>query len=231
MTEHDEALAGRIHHLIVRGLLDNGAAPSNAEMAGALGLSETEIETGLRLLSDIHGVVLHPNRCEPWIAHPFACSPSATWVQGRSHGWWAPCLWCAFGVATLAGGEATIHSRIGGEAEAIQIPVKDSRPQRDDLVVHFAIRPREAWDNVHHHCNMVLPFRSEAEIDAWSARHRLPRGKGVPLAQVADLARVWYGRHADKEWRKWNGDQAQAIFHGAGLTDDFWTLTTGSGKF
>ena len=25
------------------------------------------------------------------------------------HGWWAPCIWCAFGVAALAGGEIAIH--------------------------------------------------------------------------------------------------------------------------
>jgi hypothetical protein len=231
MTEQDEALAGRIHHLIISGLLDSGAAPTTPEMASALSLSEAEIEAGLQTLSDIHGVVLHPNRCEPWIIHPFAVSPSATWVQGSERGWWAPCLWCAFGVATLAGGEVTIHSRIGGESEAVEIPVHDSRPGRGDLLVHFAIRPRQAWDNVHHHCAMVLPFRSEAEIDAWSLRHRLPRGRGVPLAQVADLARVWYGRHAEREWRKWTGAQAQAIFHGAGLTEDYWTLSAGGERF
>src|SRR5262249_57149373 len=32
-------------------------------------------------------------------------------------GWWAPCIWCALGVAALVGEDVVIHSRIGGEAE------------------------------------------------------------------------------------------------------------------
>ena len=231
MTDAEEALAGRLHHLIIDGLLTRGAAPSNAEMAQALGLSDDAVVAGLQVLSDIHGVVLHPDRPEPWVIHPFALSPTATWVATAGRGWWAPCLWCAFGVATLAGGDCTIHSRIGGEGEAVEIAASNGRPTRDDLLVHFAIPPRAAWKNVHHHCAMVLPFRSDAEIDAWSERHRLPRGVGAPLRQVADLAQVWYGRHADKDWRKWSVDEAQAIFYGAGLTADYWTLASSTGKF
>ncbi len=200
-------------------------------MATAFGCSEAEVETGLRLLSDIHGVVLHPHTPEPWVIHPFSLSPTATWVAKGKGGWWAPCLWCAFGAATLAGGDCVIHSRIGGDGEAIEISAHDGVPARDDLLVHFAIPPRAAWNNVHHHCAMVLPFRSDAEIDAWSQRHRLPRGQGVPVRQVADLARVWYGRHADRDWRKWSVHQAQAIFHDAGLTADYWTLDLSIGKF
>ncbi len=231
MTPDDEALAGRIHHLIIRGLLDTGAAPFTGEMADALGLTAAEIEAGLKTLHEIHGLVLHPDRCEPWIVHPFALSPSATWVKGREHGWWAPCLWCAFGVAALAGGEVRVRSRLGGEDEPVEIRLRDGVPLRDDLVVHFAIPPRSAWANVHHHCNMVLPFRNEAEIDAWSARHRLPRGQAVGLEQLGRFARAWYGRHADRDWRKWSAAEAQAIIFGAGFEGAFWTLTSQTGKF
>jgi hypothetical protein len=72
--------------------------------------------------------------------------------------------------------------------------------REDDIVTHFAVPLRSAWDNVHHYCATVLPFRSEEDVDAWSRRHAIPKGAVVPIAQVAELARVRYGKHADHDW-------------------------------
>jgi Alkylmercury lyase len=47
--------------------------------------------------------------------HPFSLSPTGTWVQQGEQGWWAPCIWCGFGIAALAGENAVIHARIGAE--------------------------------------------------------------------------------------------------------------------
>lgn len=55
-------------------------------------------------------------------------------------------------------------------------------------------------------------------------RHRLPRGRAMPMPQLARLAARWYGRHADADWRKWSRAEAQAIFAQMGLTDEFWHL-------
>ena len=148
-----------------------------------------------------------------------------------ARGWWAPCMWCALGVATLVGGAVTIHARLGGEAEPIALSVIDSHPQRDDVWVHFPLPPQQAWDNVHHFCAMLLPFLDEAAIDAWSARHGLPRGTAVPLDQAAALARLWYDRHADPDYVKWTPTEAQQIFTTVGLTGPFWTLDTTGERF
>lgn len=61
----------------------------------------------------------------------------------------------------------------------------------EDVVVHFAVSPAKAWDNVH--CAMVLPFRSADLVERWCERHALPQGKVIPLALVARLATfmVW----------------------------------------
>jgi hypothetical protein len=164
--------------------------------------------------------------------HPFSVTPTIHWVQGQRGGWWAPCVWCALGVAAIVGGEVRIHTRIGGESEALTIPVIDGEPTGvDGVFVHFAIPPARAWDNVHQHCSMVLPFRSPEEIRAWCERHRLPSGEPVPLPQVARLARLWYGSHGDPDWHKWTVAEAQDIFHEAGLRSDFWDLGAKRGKF
>jgi hypothetical protein len=220
-----------VHHALVDTILRTGASPSFGELQARFALSASDLTEAIRRLEAAHGVVLHPGTVEPWIVHPFALSPSATWVAGEGRGWWAPCMWCALGVAALAGGRVTIHGRLGGEVDDVDVVVVDGQPAATDLLAHFAVPARDAWNNVHHYCNMVLPFRSEADIDAWSARHRLPRGQAVPLFQVAVLARLWYGRHADPAWRKWTVAEAQALFAAAGLTGEFWDLGAGAGRF
>ena len=77
----------------------------------------------------------------------------------------------------------------------------------------------------------MLPFHSGAEIAAWCERHRQPRGQAVPLTQVAQLARAWYGKHADPDWKKWSIAEAQEIFAGAGLVSGFWDLGRGRERY
>jgi hypothetical protein len=232
-VEISESDLAAVHYEIVQGLLRRHACPSNEEIGAAIGVSIDRVEDILRELAAIHGVVLHPHVCEPWVVHPFSVTPTPHWIEGRETKCWAPCIWCAFGVATLAGGEVRIHSRIAGGAEPVTIRVFEGMPMLDagqDLWVHFAIPPKRAWDNVHQHCSLVLPFRSPCDIDKWCAEHRQPCGEAVPLAQVARLAKAWYGRHADQDWRKWTMAQAQEIFHGAGLTGPFWDLGAAPGQ-
>ncbi len=197
-----------------------------------MGMPPEQVERLLRSLADIHGVVLHPQVCEPWVIHPFSLTPTINWIEKEKMSWWAPCVWCALGVAALVGGNAYIHTRYGAEGEALTIPVMDGQPAgMDDIYVHFAIPPAKAWDNVHEHCSMVLPFRSADEISAWCNRHRLPHGEAVPLLQVGQLAKSWYGFHSNPNWRKWTIAEAQDIFHRTGLRSDFWDLGARSGKF
>jgi hypothetical protein len=228
----DTAITTRLHYEIIRGLLDSGACPGNTELAEGLQLAAAELEEAMRALAAIHGVALHPHVCEPWVVHPFSLTPTLNFVEGAGCGWWAPCIWCAFGVAALAGGEIAIHTRLAAETTPLVLQVKDGEPASgDDLLVHFAIPPSRAWDKVHRHCALVLPFRSATDISDWCARHHQPQGEPVPLRQVARLARIWYGQHARPDWRKWTVDEAQDIFAQAGLRSSFWNLGAVPGRF
>src|SRR5690349_20697483 len=101
----------RLHYEIIRGLIDQGYCPSNDELARRMSVPRDRLEELLRALTEIHGVVLHPHVCEPWIVHPFSLTPTLNWVEAKDgRGWWAPCVWCALGVTTLAGGEVHIHT-------------------------------------------------------------------------------------------------------------------------
>ena len=228
----NEVDLGTLHHELVTGLLGRGCCPSHTDLAETLGIGSDDLSERLRDLEAIHGVVLHPDVDEPWLVHPFSTTPTLNYVESERGSWWAPCLWCAFGVATLVGGHCRIHTRYGAEAEPLVIDVAGGVPvNQREVVVHFAVPPARAWENVHRHCALVLPFRSAREIGAWCARHGVTMGEAVRLEQVALLAMAWYGDHANPQWRKWSVTEAQALFHGAGLNSSFWDLPVASGKF
>jgi hypothetical protein len=141
-------------------------------------------------------------------------------------------MWCSMGVAVLAAADrVVIHTRLGGESTEARIELRDGRLVSDDLVVHFAMPVRSAWNNVVHWCATVLPFARAEDVPAWSARHGIPRGDVVPLGRVLELARPWYGGHLREDWRKWTLDEAQAIFQRVGLGGEVWSLPVGDARF
>jgi hypothetical protein len=222
----------RLHYELIRALIDTGNCPTRSELAQRFEMPVAEIDELLSELSEIHGVVLHPYICEPWLVHPFSTTPTAHWVEGKDGSWWARCIWCAFGIASLVGGETRIHTRVGAEAEPLVMRVVKGQPiGQEDLWVHFAIPPARAWQNVHQHCSMVLVFYSREYILAWCERHRLPHGEDVPLQQVAQFAKTWYGTHADPNWHKWTVAEAQAIFEQSGFVSPFWDLGQNKGRY
>jgi Alkylmercury lyase len=230
-TAAEKALS-LIHHESIQGLIDTGNCPTRTELAERLDTSVAEIEQLLSELSETHGIVLHPHVCEPWVVHPFSTTPTAHWVEGPKGSWWAPCIWCAFGIATVVGGETQIHTRIGAEREPLVIQAVQGQPVGlEDMWVHFAIPPARAWQNVHQHCSMVLAFHSREDIVAWCDRHRLPHGEDVPLRQVAGLAQAWYHTYADRDWHKWTIVEAQEIFRRSGLVSPFWDLGQKDGRY
>lgn len=67
-------------------------------------------------------------------------------------------------------------------------------------------------------------FRSEEEVDAWCARHGRERGAVVPVVQLEELARRWYGDRLDPGWRPRTREASQRILDEVGLTGPFWAL-------
>jgi hypothetical protein len=226
-----DRMDGRVHHQVLTSFVQRGYAPTVDEIAAALSAPQGEVEQSLQRLHAGHGLVLQPGSHEIWLAHPFSSSPTAIWVAAGERGWWAPCMWCAAGIIALAAPTATLYARYAAEHEAATIEVEDGQSSASNLSVHFAIPPRHAWSNVSHWCATVLPFRGAPDVDAWSQRHRLPRGAVVPWSQVLALGRSWYGKHLDEAWRKWTLREAQGIFEGAGLRGPFWQLPESEAPF
>jgi hypothetical protein len=219
-----------VHHAIMRSFVERGFAPTTAELTAELG---RDAAPELRALAAEHGVVLQPDSTEIWVAHPFSAAPAAVWVEchrpNRPNGWWAPCLWCALGIAALVGDDVVMFARYAGESSDAVFTITRDRVV-PPIVVHFPIAARDAWTNVVHWCANVLPFRAETEVPDWCARHRIPEGAIVPGDQVLALARAWYGNHLAPAWRKHSVAEAGAIFASVGLTGPHWELA-GGGRY
>ena len=70
----------------------------------------------------------------------------------------------------------------------------------------------------------MLCFRSEAEVEAWCARRRIPRGAILTLDQMWSLSEIWYPGRAEREWQGRTQQASEALFRAVGLTGDFWTF-------
>jgi len=215
---------------MIRSMIERGRPPVLGELWEALDTRPPELLQSLARLEMNHGFVPHPGTLDAWVIHPFSTTPTLFWVENHTRGWWAPCIWCALGVAELVDGPTRISTTVGGESDPIEI-VYDGTVEPSGLLAHFPIRVRDAWTNVHRHCAATLVFRTEDEIDAWCERHGMTKGEVVPVEQVSDLARAWYGRHADPGWVKPTVAEAQAIFESVGLTSDHWHVPEGDERF
>lgn len=65
-------------------------------------------------------------------------------------------------------------------------------------------------------------FRSEEHVSHWLGG-RSP-GATLPVAQLAALARAWWGDRLSAGWRPHTVAENQAILRSVGLTGHFWQL-------
>lgn len=220
-----------LHHAIIKSIVDHGYAPTVDELARAFGEPVSEAEAALNRLADDHGVVLHPNSTRVWVAHPFSLAPTGFLVRKAEREWWGNCAWCSLGIAALLGGEVRFTTTLGGEDRQVTIKVDDGRLSDDGFVIHFPVPMTNIWDNVVYSCSTMLVFEDEAQVEDWCARHRIGKGDVQPIANVAAFAAEWYGRHLDRDWRKWTAAEAADIFRRHGLTGPIWDIPVSEGRF
>jgi hypothetical protein len=219
-----------LHYAIIEHFLDRRHAPSIDELARQFRQSRDAMIAALHALQEYHGVVLHPVSSEIWAMHPFSCAPTNFWVHSARGSWWANCAWCSAGVAALVG-DVTITTTLGAETQQATVRIQDGKLLDEGLLVHFPVPMRNVWDNVIYTCSTMLLFDSEAQIDDWCERHRIPKGNVQPLARVVEFAKVWYGRHADPAWKKWSSEEAKAIFERFRFTGPIWDIPTNAARF
>ena len=222
---------GALHAAIGRHFIDHGTAPTIAQLSRHFALDEVIVADALRALANYHGVVLHPTSGEIWAMHPFSAAPTLFWVESGGKGWWGNCAWCSLGIVAVLGADATISTRLGGEATPVTLRIERGVVTPADYWVHFPIPMMQAWDNVTYTCSTMLVFDAPAAVDRWCVQHAIPRGDVQPVSTVWAFAQAWYGRHLDPAWTKWTTDEARALFQRFGLTSPTWALSVTAERF
>ncbi len=220
LLDIDHAVRGAL----TRRIAELGYAPTNKELAVELNLSSDELEASLVRLHDAHALLLHPHVYRPWVVHPFALSPGSCWVETKMRGYWANCLYCGFGIAAALRCDAVVSTRLGGEVEPVKYIVEAGAPRATQDIFHLSTPAARWWDNIIFACASFQPFRNESDIDAWCARHAMPKGATMTVSALWLFAQDWYGGYLNEVWRKRTPEEARALFARHGLTTSFWNL-------
>ena len=220
-----------LHQTIISSFLERERAPTVREIVAQFQCDEDQARLALRALAEYHGVVIHPKTDEIWAAHPFSAAPTTCVVKSGTRTWWGNCIWCSLGLVHLAGGSATIETRVGAIEDPVTIRIENGKLVDKDFVVHFPIPMKRAWDNIIYTCSVMLPFRNEAQVDAWCASRGIPRGDVRPIEQIWEFAAEWYGRHSDPKWTKWSVREAIELFARHHLDGPTWSLVDEGERF
>jgi hypothetical protein len=70
----------------------------------------------------------------------------------------------------------------------------------------------------------MLLFRSEAHVRRWCDARELSPGGMLTPDQAWRLARGWYSRKLDADWRRHTLEETEALLAEVGLRGDFWAL-------
>ena len=143
-----EELVRDVRLFIYRRVIETSAAPPADETARALGRCVTEIEDVYRTLADRRMIVLRPGTLTIWMAMPFSNMQTAFTVIAGGRAYYANCAWDAFGVPAVLHADARIFTTCADCGGALERKVVGGQLPETRGLVHFALPPRQWWDNV-----------------------------------------------------------------------------------
>ncbi len=220
-----------LHYTLIKGIIDNGFAPSVEDLSKTLKATKNDIENGLKNLQEYHGIVLHPNEPKVWVIHPFSLAPTNFYVRTKNGEWWGNCAWCSLGVAALLKDDVKITTTIGAETKQIEINIISGEIQEKNYFIHFPIPMKNAWDNVIYTCSNMLVFENEQQIDDWTRKHNISKGDIQPIEKIWNFSKKWYGNHLSPKWKKWTIEEAKEMFREFELNGRIWKLADSTERF
>ncbi|KAH8807368.1 Alkylmercury lyase-domain-containing protein [Xylogone sp. PMI_703] len=227
----EHACEVRFH--IFKFYLEHCHPPSVGELATITGKSAEDVLNSLEILEQEHHLVLHKkNIATPTpiaMVHPFAHLPTPYIVSQGVKSWWANCIWCSLGLASMlnsADGVIHIHARSGSIGQEIHFEIENgtvsTKTQTKDPVIHFSVPPSEWWRDVHFTCSTIQVFASEKEPDQWCKQRGFNRGSIISLPTMWELAKVWYYDKADYQYRRKTPTEVKELYTTLGLVEAFW---------
>jgi hypothetical protein len=130
-----------------RYLVNNGRAPSVAQIPTALKLSPAKTKSALSRLAETHAIVLQENG-EIWRAAPFSAVPTPFSVKIAKHTYYGNCIWDALGIPAMLAKAATVAASCACCNFDMPLHVTDGKLLEKSGTVHFAVPARHWYDDI-----------------------------------------------------------------------------------
>jgi len=127
-----------------------GRPPTVAEVARGLSLEPDEAEASFERLGEGHVLVFTPGTLDIWMANPLSAVPTPFRVETPSGDYWGNCIWDAFGIVAMLGGDGVVRTSCADCGDVMTLPVRRSELQPAEGVAHFAVPARSWWDDIGH---------------------------------------------------------------------------------
>ncbi len=126
--------------------LENGRAPSSAEVAAALGCEPAQAEQAYRELAAMKVITLDPaGRIR--MAHPLSAVQTAFKVRAAAVEYWANCAWDALGIAAMLSCDTEAVASCPDCGEAVDLSVRGCAPCAGGII-HFMVPPERFWEDI-----------------------------------------------------------------------------------
>jgi hypothetical protein len=125
-----------------------GRAPSIEEIAEDLGRPAGEVAAAFGRLEAAHVLVMERGTSTIRMAHPFSAVPTAFQVETSRGSSWGNCIWDAFGIVAMLGGDGTVSTSCADCGQPMVLPVRHGVLQEHEGVAHFAVPARRWWDDI-----------------------------------------------------------------------------------
>jgi alkylmercury lyase-like protein len=137
-----------LRNLTYRLFVEQGRAPRSAEVGAEARMAADAVERGWRRLHDAHALVLNGAGTELRMANPFSAVPTAYQVQAGGRRWYANCAWDAFGICAALQVDGRIATSCPDCGEAIDVGVRDERPDDERLLFHCLVPAEQWWEDI-----------------------------------------------------------------------------------
>ena len=139
----------RIRNHLYGSFVSTGNAPTPAQTASELDLSEGEAQDAYRRLHDAHALVLHPGTTGIRMLNPFSAVETPHRVEAGGSSWFANCAWDALGIPAALHVDGVVRSACADCGEPLELEVREGTLVRGaDLLVHFVVPARRWWDDI-----------------------------------------------------------------------------------
>lgn len=137
-----------LRNVTYRLVVEQGRAPTADEVGAAVGVTVDEVARGWRRLHDAHALVLNGAGTELRMANPFSAVPTAYRVEAGARWWYANCAWDAFGICAALHVDGRIATSCPDCGEAIEVGVRDARPDDESLLFHCLVPAQHWWEDI-----------------------------------------------------------------------------------